>query len=121
MRLPVFAALLLMPLGAAAQFVPRTSPGSDWAPGMSDMGTLPGGPTFGHDLLETRERIDRGRADGELSKPEARALRREARQISSLAERYGRDGLSASEQRELDMRVRALQGLAAAQRAAKPP
>ncbi len=116
MRLIIVAALFLAPLGAQAQFMPRAPTGSDRMPGITDMGTRPAGSTFGHDLRETRERISRGRDDGALSKREARGLRREASQISSLAERYGRDGLSDSERRELEMRAQVLRDLTAAQR-----
>lgn len=75
-----------------------------------------------HDLREARKRISNGRDTGQLSKREARALRREAGQISALAERYARDGLSDSERRELDMRTQVLRDLTAAQRlrTAKP-
>lgn len=116
MRLVLVTALLLAPLGAQAQFMPRTPPSGDRMPGISDMGTQPSNPALSHDLRETRQRISRGRADGELSKREARSLRREARQISTLGERYGRDGLSDSEARELETRVQILKSQAAAQR-----
>ncbi|WP_260583208.1 hypothetical protein [Sphingopyxis sp. PET50] len=72
------------------------------------------GPSIGSDLLDLRDRIDARRETGDLSKREARALRREARQIEALTERYGRDGLSDSERREIDMRTQALRGLAGA-------
>ena len=121
MRWMIVAAMLLAPAAAQAQFMPRTPPASDRIPGISDMGTGPGGSTLGHDLRETRERIARGRDDGALSKSEARALRREARQIASLAELYSRDGLSDSEKRELDMRTQALKDLTAAQRIRSTP
>ncbi|RIV76016.1 hypothetical protein D2V04_01735 [Pelagerythrobacter aerophilus] len=73
-------------------------------------------PAIGRELRETRERIDRGRESGDLSKREARALRRENRQIGVLADRYGRDGISDAEYRELEMRARVLQSQVEAQR-----
>jgi hypothetical protein len=94
---------------AAAQFMPRTLPPNDRMPGISDRGTLPGGePALGRELRKTRDLIGEGRRNGELSTKEAKALRREAKQIDTLADRYGRDGLSDSERRELDTRVRLL-------------
>ncbi|MBJ7439704.1 MAG: hypothetical protein JHD35_11855 [Sphingopyxis sp.] len=85
-------------------------------PGISDTGTMSGQSTVGHDLRETRTRIRDGRNEGQLSRREARALRREAGQISTLADRYARDGLSDSERRELEMRAQVLRDLTAAQR-----
>jgi hypothetical protein len=108
--------LLLLPVAAQAQFMPRTPPPGDRMPGISDMGTLSAEPSIGRDLRRARDLISQGREDGDLSKREARALRREARQIDTLAERYGRDGLSESEQRELDMRVQVLRAQTIAQR-----
>ena len=116
MRFIVVVALFLVPAGAQAQFMPRAPTGSERMPGITDMGTRPASSTPGHDLRETRERIGRGRDDGTLSKREARGLRREAGQISSLAERYARGGLSDSELRELEMRTQVLKDLTAAQR-----
>ncbi|WP_137869801.1 MULTISPECIES: hypothetical protein [Sphingopyxis] len=116
MRLSVVLAVLLVPTAAQAQFVPRTPPPSDRMPGISDMGTAAQRSTVDHDLRETRARIRDGRDAGQLSKREARALRREAGQISTLADRYGRDGLSDSERRELEMRAQVLRDLTAAQR-----
>jgi len=121
MRLTIVATLILLPAAAQAQFMPRTPPPGERIPGIVDMRTLPGGSTLDHDLRETRARIDRGREDGDLSKREARELRREARQISSLAERYARDGLSDSERRELDMRTQVLKDLTAAERFRNAP
>ncbi|MBN8844083.1 MAG: hypothetical protein J0H88_12640 [Sphingomonadales bacterium] len=81
---------------------------------------MPAEPSIGRELLKSREQIQRAREDGNLTKQEARSLRREARQIDALAERYSADGLSDSERRELDMRVRALQSLTTAQASTKP-
>ncbi len=121
MRVLLSIAVLIAPLGTAnAQFVPRSPPSGDRMPGIVDRGTTPAQPTIGRELLKSRNQIRQGQKDGDLSKREARALRREARQIDALADRYSADGLSDSERRELDMRVRALQSLTAAQRTTKP-
>lgn len=116
MRLLILLAALLAPTLALAQFLPRAPSPGDRMPGITDMGRQHGQSTVGHDLRETRERISNGRDSGQLSKREARALRREAAQISTLADRYARDGLSDSERRELEMRAQVLRDLTAAQR-----
>ncbi|MFN7028118.1 MAG: hypothetical protein ACK4PC_01995 [Sphingopyxis sp.] len=116
MRLSIVLAIELMPTAVHAQFAPRTPPPSDRMPGISDMAATTDRSTVGHDLRETRKRISNGRDSGQLSKREARAFRREARQISAQADRYARDGVSDSERRELDMRLQVLRDLTAAQR-----
>jgi hypothetical protein len=73
-----------------------------------------------YEMQRSRDAIRAGRKSGALTKSEARALRREARQNTELARRYGRDGLSPSEQRELEMRGRALSSVTEAQRT-RPP
>lgn len=113
---PILTALLcLAPLAAAtAQFMPRSVPRDPVLPGIVDRGARPGGPIPGRDLGDLRDRIGEARDRGDLSRAEARSLRREARQIDRLADRYAEGGLTASESRELDMRVQALRSLAGA-------
>lgn len=110
MRLPLAAFLAFaLPAAAHAQFVPRSLPPGERNPGISDMGTLPGsGPLPDRELRKARDLINEGRDRGELSKGEAKALRREARQIDALADRYGREGLSDPERRELETRLQLL-------------
>ena len=107
--------LLILPTAADARFTPRTPPPGNHMPGISGTGIGSADPALGRDLRRARDLISQGREDGDLSKKEARALRREARQIDALAERYGRDGLSESEQRELEMRVQVLRAQTIAQ------
>ena len=115
MRPMLTALLCLAPLAAAnAQYVPRSIPRDPVLPGIVDRGTQPAGPTPGRDLGDLRDRIGDARDRGDLTRQEARSLRREARQIDRLAERYAEGGLTASESRELDMRVQALRSLAGA-------
>jgi len=64
--------------------------------------------TYRRDLDDAHREIDRRRDNGELTRREARALRREATMIANLADRYGRDGLSDSELRELEMHAQTL-------------
>ncbi|MBY9065112.1 hypothetical protein K7957_19435 [Sphingomonas yunnanensis] len=54
------------------------------------------------------QRIDQGIRSGALDRNEARRLRQESRQLVALEGRYRRDGLSASERRDLDRRYDAL-------------
>lgn len=117
MRLVLACTLLLaLPSAAGAQFVAGPAPAPMPMPGISDRGTLTPLPSLGDQLGEARARIKAGRSRGELTKREARALRRDAAMIETLADRYGADGLSDSERRELDMRTGVLRTLVAAQR-----
>ena len=68
------------------------------------------GPPIHADLADLRQRIERGRRSGMLSRSEARQLRREVRLIGHLAYRYGGDGLSASERAELESRSQFVRG-----------
>lgn len=63
------------------------------------------GPGIGRQLRDIDEDIDRARESGRLSGRDARRLEREARTVGRLARRYGRDGLSPSEQAELEART----------------
>ena len=67
-------------------------------------------PAIGRELRDIRSRIDHARQSGDLSAREARQLRREARLIGRLANRYGRDSLSLSERSELQVRTQVLRG-----------
>ncbi|KTE41448.1 MULTISPECIES: hypothetical protein [unclassified Sphingopyxis] len=120
---PILTALLcLAPLAAAsAQFMPRSIPRDPVLPGIVDRGTQPAGPTPSRDLSDLRDRIGDARDRGDITRAEARSLRREARQIDRLADRYAEGGLTASESRELDMRVQALRSLAGAAQTRKSP
>ncbi|MFT4055282.1 MAG: hypothetical protein QM681_12315 [Novosphingobium sp.] len=104
------AFIALMPATAMAQIVADEPAGAR----VDAPSTVTG--TYGPDLHETWRNIEKGRDTGQLSKPQAKAFRKEARQTNALAERYSRDGLTASEARELDMRARALDSLVGAAR-----
>lgn len=73
-----------------------------------------GGGQRGLDLLRQLDRvdrrIDRARDEDQLSRREARALNREARQVGALRDRYARGGLSEAEAAELQFRISALNG-----------
>ncbi|MCI4589757.1 hypothetical protein MOK15_06585 [Sphingobium sp. BYY-5] len=113
MRFALALMLLASPAALPAQIAPGSQP--ETAPGPIGVRIMPS-TGADHELRESRERIREGRKSGTLKKSQARGLRREANQNDALAERYGRDGLSDSKRRELEMRGRALQSLTEAQR-----
>jgi hypothetical protein len=70
-------------------------------------------------LEDIRSSVSDRRRSGDLSKSEARALKKQQRVLQALGERYAEDGLSASEERELAMLSQALLDLSRAP--AQPP
>ncbi|HVJ00338.1 MAG TPA: hypothetical protein VM657_14870 [Sphingomonas sp.] len=60
------------------------------------------------DIHDIRQRIKDGRKSGQLSRHDAKALRRNAALIGEMNDRFARDGLSAVEQAELQTRVEVL-------------
>lgn len=108
--------LAALPATAHAQFIAGPAPGGVPMPGISDRGTMTTAPSVDRDIDTLRDRIRAGRNSGELSKREARGLKREAGMIGTLADRYAADGLSDSERRELDTRIQVQRAAAAAQR-----
>lgn len=113
---PLLAILALVPFAApaAGQIVGRAV--YDDVPRVDRIGRadsrLPG-PGIGRDLRDVRGRIDDARESGRISRGEARGYRREARAIGALASRYGADGLSPWEERELEFRAQALRSAVA--------
>ena len=61
--------------------------------------------TFGDELDRARRDIRRQRDSGDLSRSEARALRKEADRIDAMADRFRQDGFSELERRELEVRA----------------
>lgn len=107
MRLLMLGMALLASGEAAAQFAPGgatpTRSGGwshpvDSAPRMPDVYRNDERALFARDIRDARNA-------GQLTRREARQLRREAGVIDSLTQRYARDGLSAAERRELDLRA----------------
>lgn len=80
-------------------------------PGRADMDAF----VLGRELRDVDEQIDNLRGQGAVSKREARSLRRQSGQLSDLADRYGADGLSSDEKRELETRTQLLRDQTAAQ------
>ena len=124
------ASLLLLSLPSAAQAIHeqpgpdfrRTpgifepNPGTTRLPGAIEIRVIPGDPHVAHDLREARETIERRYENGELTRREARQLRREVRVVDRLQYRYGHDGLRADERAELALRAQELRSRAAAPR-----
>ena len=90
------------------------NPGTTRLPGAIEIRAVPGDPYVAHDLHEARETIERRRDNGELTRREARRLRREARLVARLQYRYGRDGMRPDERAELALRAAELRSRAAA-------
>jgi len=83
-------------------------PGSMRLPGTIEVQPRTSDPVVERELRAARRDIDRRRKNGELSRREARELRRESRRIEGLAQRYARDGLSDSERDQLELHAHAL-------------
>jgi hypothetical protein len=120
--------LLLLPLliasaaPAIAEIAPRRSPGA--VPPRQPFGTVDSrlpGQNIHRDLRDIRGKIEEAQDKGALSRREARALRRESRAIDAAARRFGRDGFSQSERRELEARALYLRGAVSRQPAAEKP
>jgi len=107
--------LLAMPLAAQAQIAPR-QPGGARLPGLIEVRASPRDPVAEREVRDARRDIERRRDNGELTKREARRLRREADRIDALSDRYARDGLSAAERSELQLHAQVF-----ANRADPPP
>jgi hypothetical protein len=105
---------MLISTSAMAQIAPGSPPRDTPAPVTVRMEPSVSGT---YELEQARKDIRKARKNGALDRKQARQLRREADRAQALADRNGRDGLSYSEQRELDMQGLALQSLAQGQRA----
>lgn len=73
-------------------------------------------PGVGRDLNQIDRMIRDGRENGQLSRREARDLRRQAAYIDGLETRYRNGGLTSSEQAELRSRTEGLRGRVTAAR-----
>lgn len=113
---------LSVALAAAALLAPTATSANLWdGPGGNQPRAREIGPvTFQSVRSETSRNLDKAhdalkarRESGELSRKEYRQLRREARLIARLEERYAFDGLSDGERAELEFRSRHLFQVAA--------
>ena len=73
-------------------------------------------PVTTRDLGKIRSEVRDGRDEGTLSRRQARELRREAREIAMLEERYAGGGLTDPEAAELRARIEVLRALTRAKR-----
>ena len=112
---------LALPATAQAQFVPQTGyhgaaiertrstssrpPDTGYRVPEIKAPPRPGPVTYYRELERARHDIDRRRDRGEISRKEAKHLRREAARIDWMARSYRRDGLTESERNELDLRT----------------
>jgi len=102
----VAAALAISSFGTMASIAPPSPPDRGAGlPGTFDVRVDPSDGVVARELRDTRRNIERRRQNGELSKREARALRREARLVAAIEDRYARDGLSDAELSELQLRA----------------
>ena len=110
MRRLAFAILLTTVIAtpAGAQIVGRHDYGYTPPPNPLLDGSQPARPTPRSEVRDLRGRIDAAYVSGHISRRDARRLTREAGVISSLAHRYGRDGFSEAERRELETRAHLL-------------
>ena len=110
MRRLAFAILLTTVIAtpAGAQIVGRHDYGYTPPPNPFLDGSQPARPSPRSDVRDLRGRIDTAFVSGHISRRDAQRLGREASVISSLARRYGRDGFSEAERRELDTRTHLL-------------
>lgn len=116
MRLIIATLALVAAMPAPAQFAPTGRPPVErpLSPIAVDGGLT--APAPWREVSDIRRRIDSGRDAGALSRREARRFDREARRISVMADRYGEDGLSMPERRELEARTRVLREMVDARR-----
>ena len=110
--------VLALPTMAQARFRSEPVPDTGYHPPRIEGRTTSGGAQASRELDRARSDIKRRRDSGELTRGEARQLRREARRIEAMSQRYGRDGLSEFERRELEIRVNELRARTATGRAA---
>ncbi len=100
--------LAALPAAAPAQFVSAGPP--------ADILAMPNQPSIAADRRDIRRSIREAQRTGDITRAEARSFRREDAAIGELGERFGQDGLSLSEEHELQVRTQALRGMVEARR-----
>ncbi|MGO1305116.1 MAG: hypothetical protein ACTMKV_10075 [Sphingomonas parapaucimobilis] len=108
-RYAILAAMTAaLPAAAPAQFVSAGPP--------ADILAMPNQPPPATNRRDIRRSIREARRSGDISRAEARSFKKEDAAIGALGERFGQDGLSPSEERELQVRTEALRGMVNARR-----
>lgn len=116
------AALMALPFAAHAQMIGPPAPDDTQLPGIAVTHAASSNEAdIAHQLKDARDTIRRGRKNGELTRHEAKQLKREAGYLDELSARYGKDGMSDPERRELELRTSVLQNDANLQRATQAP
>jgi hypothetical protein len=98
--------------------VDRTPPGTEHIPNPIEVRVRASDRVVTSDLREARRSIERRHENGEISRREARRLRRAVSRVAGLARRYGQDGLSGSEVSELQLHANVVRSQAEAPRVA---
>jgi hypothetical protein len=111
---PIVAAALLAPLPALAQ---HSTWGGYSPPAWSARASLGSDTTLG----KVREDIRKGRRSGQLTRAEAKGLRRETARIDAFRDRVASDGLSDSERAAVQNQAEGLNGLVTAKRSRARP
>jgi hypothetical protein len=106
--------LLIAVLTAMSLYPQSTAIAGPPPPSPSALPTIK--PTAVWEAPEIRAEVEEGRERGELSRRQAKELRRELRQIATLEERYAAGGISEAEQEELRARVEMVRALTRAKR-----
>lgn len=115
MRAWLLAPLLLIATPASAQIWGGTS-GMGISGGMPTRAQPPSVELMVRETRQIRQDIRNGLDSGQLTRREARQLRREAYQIDRLEGRFGRNGLSGAERAELAVRRQLLRDTVIAKR-----
>ena len=105
---PILITAFMAAIPASAQTWGRYSP--------SPAPSAPRDSGINGQLGKIRSDTNAGRRSGQLTRSEARALRRERASISTLEERFASGGLSDSEKAELQTRVEILRSNTVARR-----
>ena len=108
MRFGLLALVALTSTASIAQFAPTGRPPVERPLNPIAAGGRMQAPATWREVRDIRDRIDKARSTGALSRREARRADREALQTGELAARYSVGGLSAAEARELEVRTRVL-------------
>jgi hypothetical protein len=108
--------LVAVPILTVAFFAAMPVSAQGWGYSPSPMPGAPRDTSIGRQLGKIRSDTNAGRESGQLTRRQARALRRERASISALEARFARDGLSDSEKAELQARVEILHANTVARR-----